>query len=44
MPWDPRIQALIDRYPALHAVGNTPLVPVDIFRKELPEVEVFSKM
>jgi len=44
MPWDPRIQALIDRYPALRAVGNTPLVPVDIFRKELPEVEVFSKM
>jgi S-sulfo-L-cysteine synthase (O-acetyl-L-serine-dependent) len=44
MPWDPRIQALVDRYPALHAVGNTPLVPVDIFRKELPAVEVFSKM
>ena len=44
MPWDPRIQALIDRYPALRAVGNTPLVPVDIFRKELPEVEVLSKM
>jgi S-sulfo-L-cysteine synthase (O-acetyl-L-serine-dependent) len=44
MPWDPRIQALIDRYPVLRAVGNTPLVPVDIFRKELPEVEVFSKM
>jgi len=44
MPWDPRIQALIERYPALRAVGNTPLVPLDIFRKELPEVEVFSKM
>src|SRR3989454_11407480 len=44
MPWDPRIQALIDRYPALRAVGNTPLVPVDILRRELPEVEVFSKM
>jgi cysteine synthase B len=44
MPWDPRIQALVDRYPALRAVGNTPLVPVDIFRRELPEVEVFSKM
>src|SRR4029450_490385 len=44
MPWDPRIQALVDRYPALRAVGNTPLVPIDIFRKELPEVEVFSKM
>src|SRR5712692_856843 len=44
MPWDPRIQALVDRYPALRAVGNTPLVPVDILRRELPEVEVFSKM
>src|SRR5437899_486477 len=44
MPWDPRIQALVERYPALRAVGNTPLVPVDIFRRELPEVEVFSKM
>jgi S-sulfo-L-cysteine synthase (O-acetyl-L-serine-dependent) len=44
MPWDPRIQALVDRYPALRAVGNTPLVPVDIFREELPEVEVFAKM
>src|SRR5678815_6009464 len=44
MPWDPRIQALVDRYRALRAVGNTPQVPVDIFRKELPEVEVFSKM
>src|SRR3989442_2885930 len=44
MPWDPRIQALVERFPALRAVGNTPLVPVDIFRRELPEVEVFSKM
>src|SRR6266545_3459644 len=44
MPWDPRIQALVDRYPALRAVGDTPLVPVDILRHELPEVEVFSKM
>jgi cysteine synthase B len=44
MPWDPRIQALVDRYPALRAVGNTPLVPVDILRRELPEVEVFAKL
>ena len=44
MPWDPRIARLLDRYPALRAIGDTPLVPVDIFRDELPEVEVFAKM
>lgn len=44
MPWDPRIQALVDRYPALRAVGNTPLIPVDILRHELPEIEVFAKL
>src|SRR5712691_8166880 len=44
MPWDPRIELLLDRYPALRAVGNTPLVPVNLLRDELPEVEVFAKM
>jgi cysteine synthase B len=44
MPWDPRIEPLLDRYPALRAVGNTPLVPVNLLRDELPEVEVFAKM
>ena len=44
MPWDPRIQALVDRYPVLRAVGDTPLVPVDVLRRELPDVEVFAKM
>jgi cysteine synthase B len=44
MPWDPRIQALVDRHPSLRAVGNTPLVPVDVLRRELPDVEVFAKM
>src|SRR5207237_601724 len=44
MPWDPRIQALVDRHPSLRAVGNTPLVPVDLLRRELPDVEVFAKM
>ena len=34
MPWDPRIQALVDRYPVLRAVGNTPLVPVDVLRRD----------
>ena len=44
MPWDPRIERLLERYPALRAIGHTPLVPVHIFRDELPEVEVFAKM
>jgi cysteine synthase B len=44
MPWDPRIEALVDRYPALRAVGHTPLVPVDLLREELPEFEVLAKM
>ncbi len=44
MPWDKRIEPLLDRYPALRAIGNTPLVPVDIFRDELPGVEVLAKM
>src|SRR2546430_5286301 len=44
MPWDPRIQALVDRFPVLRAVGNTPLVPVDVLRPDLPDVEVFAKM
>src|SRR5712692_5743333 len=44
MPWDPRIEPLLDRYPALRAVGNTPLVPVNLLRDELPGVEVLAKM
>src|SRR5437667_1730964 len=44
MPWDPRIEALVGRYPSLRAVGDTPLVPVDLLRRELPDVEVFAKM
>ncbi len=44
MPWDPRIAPWLDRYPALRAVGETPLVPVNILRAELPDVEVLAKM
>jgi cysteine synthase B len=44
MPWHPRIEPLLARYPALRAVGNTPLVPVNLFRDELPDVEVLAKM
>jgi cysteine synthase B len=44
MAWDPRIERLLDRYPALKAIGNTPLVPLDLFRTDLPEVEVLAKL
>jgi len=44
MPWDPRIEPLLDRYPALRVIGNTPLVPVHVFRDELPDVLVWAKM
>lgn len=44
MPWDPSIEPLLSRYPVLRAIGNTPLVPLDIFREELPGVEVFAKL
>ena len=44
MSWDPAILPLLDRYPALRAVGNTPLVPVDVFRSELPDARVSAKM
>ncbi len=44
MPWDPRIERRLAEYPALRAIGQTPLVPVHLFREALPEVEVFAKM
>jgi len=44
MAWDRRIEPWLDRYPALRAIGHTPLVALDILREELPDVEVFAKM
>ena len=44
MPWDSRIERRLADYPALRAVGQTPMVPVHLFRDALPEVEVFAKM
>src|SRR5215467_7139270 len=44
MAWDSRIEPWLNRWPALRAIGDTPLVPVDVFRDELPEVEVLAKM
>jgi len=34
----------IEKYPALGLIGNTPLVRVDLFSEELPEVEIFAKI
>jgi cysteine synthase B len=44
MPWDRRIEPWLERYPVLRAIGDTPLVPVSLFREELPDVEVLAKM
>src|SRR5260370_37961601 len=44
MPWDRRIAPWLDRYPALRAIGQTPLVPINLFSDELPGVEVWAKM
>lgn len=37
------VQELIRRYPLLSLIGNTPLVPVPLFRREFPDVEVLAK-
>lgn len=44
MPWDKRIEPFLERYPVLRAIGNTPLVPVELLRAELPRVEVWAKL
>ena len=44
MPWDRRIEPSLDRYPPLRAIGQTPLVPVNLFGDELPGIEVLAKM
>jgi cysteine synthase B len=34
----------IQKYPALGLIGNTPLVRVDLFSEELPDVAIFAKI
>jgi cysteine synthase B len=41
---DTWLNEYIARYPSLGLIGNTPLVKVDLFSKELPDVEIFSKV
>jgi cysteine synthase B len=43
MPHPPAIQDLIRRHPLLCLVGNTPLTPVELFPRELPEVSLLAK-
>ncbi len=38
------VRALIDRHPSLTLIGNTPLVRVDAFQDELPDVEIWAKV
>jgi cysteine synthase B len=44
MPWDRRIEPLLERYPALRAIGHTPMVPLDLFPDGPPTVEVLAKL
>ena len=43
MPHPPALQELIRRHPLLCLIGNTPLVPVELFRQELPDVDTLAK-
>lgn len=43
MPHPPAIQDLIRRHPLLCLIGNTPLAPIELFRAELPDVNLLVK-
>ena len=43
MPHPPAVQELIRRHPLLGLIGNTPLVPVQLFRRELAEIDLLVK-
>ncbi len=43
MPHPPVLQELIHRHPLLRLIGNTPLVPVELFRRELPDIDLLAK-
>jgi len=44
MAWNALLEPWLDLYPALRAIGHTPLVPVGLFHEQWPDVEVFAKM
>lgn len=41
---DQWLREFIAEYPVLGLIGNTPLMRVDLFSKELPHVEIFAKI
>jgi cysteine synthase B len=38
------VEDLIRRHPALGLIGKTPLIPIHVFRNQLPRVKVFAKV
>ena len=34
----------VEKYPLLGTIGHTPLVQVDILRKEFPKIDVYAKL
>jgi cysteine synthase B len=44
LPAPPEIRRLVERYPVLKIIGNTPLVSIDLFASEHPGVRVFAKV
>ncbi len=38
------VRRLIERHPALGLIGRTPIVRIDLFDDELPEVEIWAKV
>jgi S-sulfo-L-cysteine synthase (O-acetyl-L-serine-dependent) len=43
MSHPPVLQELIGRHPLLCLIGNTPLVPIELFRRELPDIDLLVK-
>jgi S-sulfo-L-cysteine synthase (O-acetyl-L-serine-dependent) len=43
MPHPVAVQELIRRHPLLCLIGNTPLVPIQLFRKEWPDIDLLVK-
>ena len=38
------VEDLVRRHPALRLIGKTPLIPIHVFREQLPRVRVFAKV
>ncbi|MBI4223972.1 MAG: PLP-dependent cysteine synthase family protein [Deltaproteobacteria bacterium] len=39
----PNLKKWLEKYPALAAIGNTPLIRINLFEKECPGVSIFAK-